>query len=72
MFAYIRSYENEKLLVINNFYAKKRPSKYQMISTYQVQLRAPALKLYRFEKELAGDFILRPYESVVYLLKKDE
>lgn len=34
LFAYVRSHKDEKLLVINNFYAKKRPSRFQMIWTY--------------------------------------
>jgi trehalose-6-phosphate hydrolase len=71
LFAYIRSYENEKLLVINNFYAKEASFEIQDIdlSGYNSEL---LLSNYIDSKELAGDFILRPYESVVYLLKKDE
>ena len=72
LFAYVRSYENEKLLVINNFYAKEASFEIPKdidLSGFNSEL---LLSNYIDSKELAGDFILRPYESVVYLLKKYE
>jgi trehalose-6-phosphate hydrolase len=72
LYAYVRSYEDEKLLVVNNFYAKETVFEIPKdidLSGYNSEL---LLSNYIDSKELAGDFILRPYESVVYLLKKDE
>ena len=72
LFAYVRGYEDEKLLVINNFYANEASfeiPKDIALFGYNSKL---LLSNYIDSKELAGDFILRPYESVVYLLKKDK
>ncbi|MGG0790765.1 alpha,alpha-phosphotrehalase [Peribacillus simplex] len=72
LFAYVRSYEDEKLLVINNFYAKEAsfeiPKDIDLFG-YNSEL---LLSNYIDSKELAGDLILRPYESLVYLLKKEK
>jgi len=71
LFAYIRSHEDEKLLVINNFYAKEASFEIPReadLSGFKSEL---LLSNYRDSKEHAGDFILRPYESCVYLLKRE-
>ncbi|KKI89587.1 trehalose-6-phosphate hydrolase [Bacillus sp. SA1-12] len=71
LFAYVRTTEKEKLLVINNFYEDKTTfelpehinvdgySRQQLISNYSDTADS-------FEK-----MDLRPYESVVYYFKKD-
>ncbi|MGG3495812.1 alpha,alpha-phosphotrehalase [Peribacillus simplex] len=72
LFAYVRSHEDEKLLVINNFYAKEVPfeiPKDADLSGFKSEL---LLSNYIDSKDFADDIIIRPYESVVYLLKKDE
>ncbi|MFT8322131.1 MAG: alpha,alpha-phosphotrehalase [Bacillus sp. (in: firmicutes)] len=69
IFAYTRSYKDEILLVINNFYGQ------------ECIVELPEQKLVGYESELllsnykdSGDsftnkMVLRPYESVIYLLK---
>ncbi|WP_285767032.1 alpha,alpha-phosphotrehalase [Peribacillus sp. SI8-4] len=70
LFAYIRSHEDEKLLVINNFYAKEalfEMPKEATLSGFKSEL---LLSNYTDSKELTDQCVLRPYESVVYLLRK--
>ncbi|MGE7762361.1 alpha,alpha-phosphotrehalase [Peribacillus sp. NPDC097895] len=71
LFAYLRSHADEKLLVINNFYAKEASFEIPReadLSGFKSEL---LISNYRDSKEHAGDFILRPYESCVYLLKRE-
>ncbi|MCT2537800.1 alpha,alpha-phosphotrehalase [Aquibacillus koreensis] len=68
IFAYIRNDGNEKLLVLNNFYGKD--TTYQLPSHVNKEsVKEVLISNYPdVTKELGGK--LRPYESIVYYLKK--
>lgn len=67
IFAYTRSYKNEKLLVILNFYADEVEFKLDKALEYkEAQL---LISNYNVNDSQFDDIILRPYESRVYLLK---
>lgn len=70
IFAYIRSTESEKLLVINNFYEQK--ASFQLPSHVNLNGFTPSILLsnYPDSKENLDNLELRPYESIVYHLKK--
>ncbi len=67
VFAYLREYKNQKLIVLNNFYAKEAE-----IELDKNLLEAKEIKLiisnYEEEKDLSSNIKLKPYESLVYLL----
>lgn len=67
VFAYLREYKNQKLIVLNNFYAKEAE-----IELDKNLLEAKEIKLiisnYEKEKDLSSNIKLKPYESLVYLL----
>ncbi|MFD1735960.1 alpha,alpha-phosphotrehalase [Bacillus salitolerans] len=68
IFAYLRSYKQEKLLVINNFYEKETTfmlpeSIYQGEQKWKI-----LLSNYDDSSEALKNFRLRPYESIVYHL----
>jgi trehalose-6-phosphate hydrolase len=69
IFAYIRNGENEKLLVINNFYGKETtfdlPKKVDTSGYYSEVL----LSNYDDSSQDFQHITLRPYESIVYHLK---
>ena len=72
IFAYIRSYKDEKILVINNFY--KDECKFSLpkdlleeLDSYKGQV---LISNYRDSSKSFKEFIMRPYESVVYKLIK--
>ncbi|AGB42093.1 alpha,alpha-phosphotrehalase [Halobacteroides halobius DSM 5150] len=71
IFAYLRSYEDEKLLVINNFYGEETifelPAKLQDLVDYQSEVLISNYSDY--PKDFAR-IKLRPYESIVYHLEK--
>lgn len=68
IFAYMRSYNNEKLLVVNNFYGNK---------TYfslpkEIKLEGKSVILisnYKDTENNIKELTLRPYESVVFYMK---
>lgn len=70
IFAYIREYKDEKLLVINNFYSKETlftlPKEYNF-SEYSSRI---LLSNYQDSSNEFQEILLRPYESVVYYLQK--
>ncbi|WP_080846883.1 alpha,alpha-phosphotrehalase [Cytobacillus gottheilii] len=70
IFAYIRNGENEKLLVVNNFYADsasfKLPDEVN-IDGYKAEI---LISNYEHSPEPSAEIQLRPYESIVYYLKK--
>lgn len=70
IFAYIRSTESEKLLVINNFYEQK--VSFQLPSHLNLNgfTQSILLSNYPDSKENLYNLELRPYESIVYHLKK--
>ncbi|MGX6443389.1 alpha,alpha-phosphotrehalase [Neobacillus sp. K501] len=70
IFAYVRTMADEKLLVINNFYDKKvtftLPVKIDIADFVGCML----LSNYQDSSPLGKEWQLRPYESIVYHLKK--
>lgn len=70
IFAYIRSIESEKLLVINNFYEQK--ASFQLPSHVNLNGFTPSILLSNYPDSKANldNLELRPYESIVYHLKK--
>jgi trehalose-6-phosphate hydrolase len=70
VFAYVRSSKNEKLLVINNFYGKETSfvlPEDLVESGYSSEI---LLSNYLDSPEEFNELTLRPYESIVYHLKK--
>ncbi|MFA9559267.1 alpha,alpha-phosphotrehalase [Evansella sp. AB-rgal1] len=71
LFAYIREYDDEILLVVNNFYeetAKFTFSGKQKLADYHCEL---ILSNYDDSEANPSHIALRPYESLVYHLKKE-
>lgn len=71
IFAYIRSYEGQKLLVINNFY--DRDTRFELprdvdLKDYKSRI---LISNYDDSKEEFSNIKLKPYESIVYLLEKE-
>jgi trehalose-6-phosphate hydrolase len=70
IFAYIRNGKDEKLLVISNYYAK------ETVFTLPDDVDAEGYKAeillsnYEDSSEKFGEVTLRPYESIIYHLKK--
>jgi trehalose-6-phosphate hydrolase len=70
IFAYVRNGENEKLLVVNNYYGKETVFELPdeaAISGYQADI---LLSNYEDSSKEVEKIVLRPYESIVYHLKK--
>ncbi|MBS4174174.1 alpha,alpha-phosphotrehalase [Bacillus sp. FJAT-49736] len=68
IFAYIRNNDNEKLLVVNNFYGTEVEFECPInLANYAIEILTSN---YSDSSENAQSFTLRPYESVVYHLKK--
>ncbi|PRX28008.1 trehalose-6-phosphate hydrolase [Orenia metallireducens] len=71
IFAYLRSYNNEKLLVINNFYGKETefelPAELLDFNDYDSRI---LISNYEDSVEDIQNIRLRPYESIVYHLAK--
>ncbi|RSD28263.1 alpha,alpha-phosphotrehalase [Mesobacillus subterraneus] len=70
LFAYIRNGQDEKLLVVNNFYGKD--TRFELPSHVDVDRYQAKVLLSNYEdsSEDVRNFTLRPYESVVYHLTK--
>jgi trehalose-6-phosphate hydrolase len=70
VFAYVRNYGNERLLVLNNFYGKEKavtlPS-HLNLDDYGSEV---LISNYQDSAPLANEILLRPYESIAYYLKK--
>ncbi|MFC0190255.1 alpha,alpha-phosphotrehalase [Fictibacillus aquaticus] len=70
IFAYLRNGNNEKLLVVNNFYSQEA----EAVLTDSVQLEHFASEIllsnYNDSPALSNRIKLRPYESIIYHLKK--
>ncbi len=70
IFAYMRSYEGERLLVINNFY--KEETIFELPK--KIDLEGSKMKIlisnYKDSSEDIKNLILRPYESIVYHIEK--
>lgn len=70
IFAYLRDYNNEKLLVINNFYGKEAVFKLPEDIINHGYLSNIIISNYKDSTEDFKEIKLRPYESVVYHLTK--
>ncbi|WHX98212.1 alpha,alpha-phosphotrehalase [Neobacillus sp. DY30] len=70
IFAFVRKTENEMLLVINNFYGKD--ANYVLPVKLDIDGLSTGVLLSNYEDSapLAKEIPLRPYESIVYHLKK--
>ncbi len=71
IFAYVRNYGTEKLLVINNFYGKD--TKFKLPEAIDVSGMTGSILLsnYSDSTDTFTECTLRPYESVVYHLKSN-
>ncbi|MBX9972081.1 alpha,alpha-phosphotrehalase [Cytobacillus firmus] len=70
VFAYVRNGDNEKLLVVNNFYGKETSfiiPEHVQADEYKDEI---LLSNYNQSPSAALTINLRPYESVIYYLKK--
>ncbi|MCM3706565.1 MULTISPECIES: alpha,alpha-phosphotrehalase [Cytobacillus] len=70
VFAYVRNGDNEKLLVVNNFYGKETSftlPEHIQADKYKADI---LLANYKQSPTAAETIQLRPYESVIYYLKK--
>ncbi|EWG12684.1 alpha,alpha-phosphotrehalase [Cytobacillus firmus] len=70
VFAYVRNGDNEKLLVVNNFYGKETSfilPEHIQADEYKDEI---LLSNYNQSPSAAQTINLRPYESVIYYLKK--
>src|SRR5699024_8117487 len=70
IFAYIRNYENEKLLVINNFFDKDTVFKLPKSIDYEEWNVEVLISNYEEVSKNIDNIKLRPYESIVYHLEK--
>ncbi len=70
IFAYIRNYENEKLLVINNFFDKDTVFKLPKSIDYEGWNVKVLISNYEEVSKNIDNIKLRPYESIVYHLEK--
>ncbi len=71
VFAYVRNGNNEKLLVVNNFYGNKTnfvlPEEEVAVEDWNCEI---LLSNYEDSSDEIGSIILRPYESIVFRLTK--
>jgi trehalose-6-phosphate hydrolase len=70
VFAYIRNGVNEKLLVVNNFYGKETSFTLPEHIQADEYLGEILLANYKQSPSAAETIQLRPYESIIYYLKK--
>jgi trehalose-6-phosphate hydrolase len=70
VFAYVRTLEDEKLLVVNNFYDKKVTFTLPVKTDIAEYASFMLLSNYKDSSPLGKELQLRPYESIVYHLKK--
>lgn len=66
IFAYIREYENKKLLVINNFYGENVNI---TLDTQLIKDNEILISNYKELNILKENMKIKPYESIVYLIK---
>ena len=70
IFAFVRKTENEMLLVINNFYGKNTTFTLPVTLNIDGLSNGVLLSNYEDSAPLGKEIQLRPYESIVYHLKK--
>ncbi|MGM7682260.1 alpha,alpha-phosphotrehalase [Cytobacillus sp. Hm23] len=70
IFACVRSFKNEKLLVINNFYAKE--ATFLLPETVEINAYSNSILLSNYDDSPMNinNIELRPYESIIYHLTK--
>ncbi|WP_026672710.1 alpha,alpha-phosphotrehalase [Alkalihalobacterium bogoriense] len=69
IFAYVRNYQNETLLVLNNFYGLDAKCELP-ISLFDQKTDVTMLLSNYDERRLEKNMILRPYESIIYHLNQ--
>lgn len=67
IFAYTRSYNDEKLLVVLNFYEAE--TEFKLEKNLEYEKAELLISNYQVKDHKFCDFLLRPYEARVYLLK---
>ncbi len=67
IFAYTRSYNDEKLLVVLNFYEAE--TEFKLEKNLEYKKAELLISNYQVKDQQFSDIILRPYEARVYLLK---
>lgn len=70
IYAYLREYKNEKLLVINNFYGVETEFNLPKELNFNGYKSKILISNYKDSKEEFKNIKLRPYESIVYHLEK--
>lgn len=70
IFAYLRHYKNEKLLVINNFYGKETTFELPVGFEFNDYKSSVLISNYSDCSKTFNKVKLRPYESIVYHLEK--
>ncbi|WP_144548019.1 alpha,alpha-phosphotrehalase [Bacillus sp. X1(2014)] len=70
VFAYLRTSDMEQLLVINNFYGKEHSFILPAHLHLEVDDSEMLLSNYEDSTSLSQEILLRPYESIVYYLKR--
>lgn len=70
VFAYLRTSGTEQVLVINNFYGKEHTFVLPAHLHLEVDNSEMLLSNYEDSTALGQDILLRPYESIVYYLKR--
>jgi len=68
IFAYMREYKNQKLLVINNFYGQE--TKFQCPIDIDEYNHKILISNYADSASYSKEIVIRPYEAVVYHLEK--
>lgn len=66
VFAYTRNWQNEKLLVVSNFYSEEVTVHFNIEPVEEVKI---ILSNYPDSTTTLEEIVLRPYESIVYYLK---
>lgn len=70
IFSYIRTYKNEKLLVINNFYGTETTFKLPSYINFDEYKSKILISNYEDSSIDFKEIKLRPYESIVYHLER--
>ena len=68
IFAYIRRYKNEKLLVVNNFYAKNTTFTLPKDINFEGKSQV-LISNYSDTQNNVNEFVLRPYESAAFYIR---
>jgi trehalose-6-phosphate hydrolase len=66
VFAYMRNWENETILVVNNFYGEEVTVGFDLKTVGNVEV---LISNYKDSQLTLDELTLRPYESVVYYVR---